>query len=185
MRTTPADVQIVSALPPDPYDGQQILYIADAANGVAWNLVYLDKLPAPYKWLYIGGPPLSAESGSTSGASSLNTWGASGAPNLTLPVPLHGDYLVHATALIENNGATTGAARLGLGKDGVAPSDANALDWNAVWIPTGSSTPGPLVKTHRINAVTASVGTWPYATVTGMAWFGDTITATPIRLGLA
>jgi hypothetical protein len=93
--------QRVTSLPGTPYDGQEIIFVADSSNGSLWHLRY-NASGGTYKWEFIGGTPIGDEiqtSESTSSASyvDLTTVG----PQVT--VPLAGEYLV-------DTGAVMGAA---------------------------------------------------------------------------
>lgn len=83
----------VTSLPGSPVDGQECYYVADATNGVLWHLKYNAGSASPYKWEFVGGPPLRAAivttetfNGTTNVFSDLATPG----PSVTLP--LAGDY---------------------------------------------------------------------------------------------
>lgn len=77
----------VTSLPPNPYDGQEIYYVADATNGIVWRFKYRAASASPYKWEFVGGPPLIdqdaalAESTASSGYTTLTT-----ATQLTAPL---------------------------------------------------------------------------------------------------
>jgi len=105
---------LVSALPGSPVDGQEIYYLADAANGIIWHLRYRAASPNPTKWEYIGGQALSSAIGA-GGATNSNTPQTSGQASLT--VPLTGGYDFEIAARIRNEaaGANTMAATLFMG----------------------------------------------------------------------
>lgn len=81
---------IVTALPPTPVDGQEVRFLADATNGIVWNLRYRAASASAYKWEVLGGPALDVESWGTlsvaSGGSPVND-----ASNV-ITVPLAGQY---------------------------------------------------------------------------------------------
>ena len=52
---------LVTSLPATPTDGQEVYYLADAANGVIWHLRYRAAATGAFKWEFVGGPPLSHE----------------------------------------------------------------------------------------------------------------------------
>lgn len=94
---------LVSSLPGSPVDGQEIYYLADAANGVIWHLRYRSASASAYKWEVIGGSELFAEaigSQTTSGGAWTDITGLSVTP------PLSGDYYVHFRAQVANSVAT-------------------------------------------------------------------------------
>lgn len=97
----PLIIPYVTSLPASPADGQQIFYIADAANGVAWHLKYRAAEAGSFKWYYVGGAPLQnaiATTGNTSSTSYVDLNG--GLPAVTLP--LAGDYDFDFTARLIN-----------------------------------------------------------------------------------
>lgn len=51
-----ASAPLVTSLPSAPIDGQEIRYVADATNGIIWNLRYRAASSSAYKWEFIGGP---------------------------------------------------------------------------------------------------------------------------------
>lgn len=48
-----SDVALVTSLPANPVDGQEIYFLADSTNGIIWHLRYR---VASSKWEYVGGP---------------------------------------------------------------------------------------------------------------------------------
>lgn len=93
----------VSSLPASPVDGQECCYVADATNGVLWHLCYNAASASAYKWEFVGGSPLLAESYAlvstyTTGSPAFTFGPALAALQITLP--LAGDWIVqHAVNL--------------------------------------------------------------------------------------
>lgn len=84
---------VVTSLPSSPYDGQEISYLADAANAVIWRFRYKAASASAYKWEFIGGTPKTATAnGPGNTAITLNVWTSVGGP--IIAVPLAGDYLL-------------------------------------------------------------------------------------------
>jgi hypothetical protein len=82
---------IVTALPANPQFGDVVTYIADATNGVAWNLQY--DATGTYPWKFVGGPPLHNSNGSYPGA--INSASFVDVPSgANVTAPLDGDYMV-------------------------------------------------------------------------------------------
>lgn len=81
---------IVSALPPAPFDGQEIYYqnVAMATDGVVWHFRYREGSTSAYKWEKIGGSKLYAQS--TVPQNVPTTTPTVVPPSLTLP--LAGEY---------------------------------------------------------------------------------------------
>jgi hypothetical protein len=73
-------------------DGQECRYLADATNGIVWNLKY--KLSAT-KWYFIGGGSLFAEvDANESRAIAVLVWADITTVGPSITVPLAGDYMV-------------------------------------------------------------------------------------------
>lgn len=117
----------VTALPATPYDGQEIYFVADAANGVKWHLRYNAGSSSQYKWEYLGGPPVRADvvtNQSLPGAQS--TWEdlATVGPEITLPVG--GDYQVEYGGLPTAVPTTGWLWYLGVSAGGANPTRVTA-----------------------------------------------------------
>jgi hypothetical protein len=82
---------LVTSLPGSPFDGQEVNYLADAANGVVWNLRYRAGSASAYKWEFLGGAALYSQviNGETSASTTFVNLATVG-PQIT--VPLAGDY---------------------------------------------------------------------------------------------
>lgn len=93
---------LVTSLPASPFDGQEIRYLADAANGIVWTLRYRAASASAYKWEFVGGGDLYSEvvaNEATSATSyvDLTTVGPS------VALPLAGDYDVEIGAKMAGN----------------------------------------------------------------------------------
>jgi hypothetical protein len=121
---------IVTSLPTASSDGQEVYYVADAANGVIWHLRYRTAGTAGKKWEFVGGPPMTAEveaAATIVGAAGYGDLAGSPGPSITAPRP--GDYLVTQGARIWNTAAsqpTTMSYDIG----GAGALDANSMDSN-------------------------------------------------------
>ena len=94
---------LVTNLPSNPVDGQEVHYLADATNGVIWHLRYRAAELGSYKWGFIGGSSLRDEQQAEetySGTFPLTTWGGVNANDPTITVPLAGDYVVNQGARV-------------------------------------------------------------------------------------
>lgn len=111
---------LVTSLPSNAIDGQEVRYLADNTNGIVWNFRYRAGSSSAYKWEFIGGPPLRSENSNYPAGQNSSNWVdiTSGA---TIVPPLSGDYLVEhygrtdstnptAQSLIEISAATSGIA---------------------------------------------------------------------------
>jgi len=82
---------LVSSLPGSPADGQEVYYLADAANGIVWHLRYRTAATGSYKWEVLGQPPpLTAEQPADAGTASVG-WVAI-TPTAAVTPPLAGVY---------------------------------------------------------------------------------------------
>lgn len=113
---------IVTALPSNPQFGDVVTYIADAANGVAWNLQY--DASGTYPWKFIGGSGLASLTGVTEATTSTSYVAlATAGPVITLP--LAGDYDVTVLCDAAHTSGTTYA--------GIMSYDVGATAANDVW----------------------------------------------------
>jgi microcystin-dependent protein len=92
---------IVTALPANPQFGDVVTYIADATNGVAWNLQY--DATGTYPWKFVGGGSLFTQW--TAGFSTSSTGWTTDTAFTGFSIPLAGDYLVTSTCLALNTTA--------------------------------------------------------------------------------
>ncbi len=88
---------IVTALPANPQFGEVVTYVADATNGVYWDLQY--DASGTYPWKFIGGAVLrDYQPGLVTTATSSVT-----SPSLSIPLP--GDYRFDYGALVAPSSA--------------------------------------------------------------------------------
>lgn len=81
---------IVTALPANPQFGDVVTYIADAANGVTWNLQY--DATGTYPWKFIGGSGLfNSNSNYPASQSNVNYTAINSGPSVGIQLP--GDYI--------------------------------------------------------------------------------------------
>jgi len=96
---------IVTQLPSNATVGDQVVYAADATNGVYWSLYY-DGI-GTYPWKFVGGGPLSNTT--AGGNNSRGSYGAiTTGPSVT--VPFAGDYEVEFSADCANNSSGNAAS---------------------------------------------------------------------------
>jgi microcystin-dependent protein len=99
-----ANIPLVTSLPSNPIDGQEVYYIADEPTGIIWHLRYRAASSSIYKWEYVGGPPIvaqtDADQGSAGGTAPHST------PILTLPRA--GDYLLGFQNVVQGTASTVG-----------------------------------------------------------------------------
>lgn len=171
-----------TSLPGSPYDGQVIVYQADATNGIYWLLRYRSGSASSYKWEFIGGPPLFAEVTTDEGTASA-TYVALATAGPSITVPLAGDYGVE----IGSTGYSTTAAcnnlhSYDIGGTGAVDADATQLQQPT----TLGSTIGSVSRLRRktgLAASTALVSKYRRATA-GTAQFSNRwMRVTPVRVG--
>jgi hypothetical protein len=86
-----------------PVQDDRVTLQVDAANGIYWELYYDAASASPYKWCYLGGPPLFAEVLTNEGTANDSAWRALTTP-LTLTIPRNGDYDITVGAFVNPNG---------------------------------------------------------------------------------
>jgi len=164
-----------SSPPGSPVDGMIWRLPASSSTGVYWFFQY-DSSQATYKWVFMGGPPLTSEV-ATSETSNSATYVdlATVGPSITLP--RGGDYIVsHGNSCFNAVGAKQyQTVKLGA----AAAADAHACIHDAVNL---TDTPS---KTFRSNGASASdVYKLMYrnnVTNTG-TWLERWISVTPVRV---
>jgi hypothetical protein len=174
--------QIVTALPTPgggiPFDGQEVLFLADATNGVLHRFRYRAAAPAPYRWEFVGGSPLEAES-SAAGTRASTAYGdlAGTSVGPALTPPLAGDYLVTVEANIQNN-AGEGRIAPQFGAAAVNPDDAAAGGESSNLTVDASKT------SRRTIAAAGTTVTARYAASASTATFGRRrLLIVPVRVG--
>ena len=168
---------IVTQLPSNATVGDQVVYAADATNGVYWSLYY-DGI-GTYPWKFVGGAPLTASTTAGLSGTITSTGFVASTPDLAVALPLSGDYWTTTTALATNN--TAGAWwMLGLNGPGSAVVDqlcARVMQHaNGNWFNNGA---------HSIKRTFTSSGTvqMQYRVTAGTATFAERgFSLTPIRV---
>lgn len=171
----------VTSLPTtDLYVGRRIVYVADATNGVHWDLVF-DGVGS-YPWKYVGGPELYAEVEADEGTGStayvdLATVGPS------VALPLAGDYMVSHGFNGYNTNASNQDMNMSYAIGGAAAVNADAVE---PFVPA-STAPGRgnWARTRRKPGLAAVTLTAKYR-VSGGAngqFFDRWLSAKPIRVG--
>jgi len=121
---------LVTTLPPTPIDGQEIRFLADATNGVVWNLRYRAASSSAYKWELIGGSPLYAEVMALETVNST-TYVDLATVGPAVALPLAGDYMVTIGARIWGDQPNSNPV-MSYAIGATAAVDADALDHNQV-----------------------------------------------------
>lgn len=158
------------------FDGLEVLYAADAANGIYWHLRYVAGATGSYKWMFVGGTPLAALDNTS--VSTAGGW-ANLTPPVTITLPLAGDYRIgHGVGSMGNSGAGYGQARS-------AVAGVGNTDVLQVWGNNGLGV-APGWTEQRVNGLAAAavVSQQYQATITGtMNASNRRLRATPIRVG--
>lgn len=176
---------IVTALPANPQFGDVVTYIADATNGVAWNLQY--DASGTYPWKFVGGSDLRASAGGSYGSPPVGPLtqfvnnSAAGSPTISAPLP--GDYMVRASANGKANGAAA-APGLWISFAGSGPSNWDVSDSIASGTAAGSSHPLSAIKAGTVTSAGQLFGiSWTNANISGtVSFYSIFLSATPIRV---
>ena len=175
---------IVTALPSNPQFGDVVTYIADATNGVAWNLQY--DATGTYPWKFVGGAALIA--GNATGGYGISEIGPTttfvqtltGSPSITLP--LAGDYRARVTAVGRCSNSST-APGLWISFGGATCPNWNSSDSIATGITGGSAHPLAANKTGTVTAGQTVTLNYTNANLSGSAtFFNIRLDAIPVRV---
>jgi hypothetical protein len=93
-RVIPEVATLPSAASPLTVNGQVIHYIADATNGVVWQLRYRAASASTSKWECVGGSPLRTTTDADEATAVAHNVYQSLTTVLTITVPLPGDYQI-------------------------------------------------------------------------------------------
>lgn len=171
---------ISATLPASPTDGQEVLYTADATNGILWHLRYRAAAAGTFKWEFIGGSEFITEQSDTGTVTSTSYVGVG--TNLQITVPLAGDYKVTWSVLAQGSVATA-LFQMGIKRGSAATVDADAL----MLQPPGPNYMGAgmPVRPKRFNGLAAgTVLKAEYKINTGsLTIFDRWLTVVPIRVG--
>jgi hypothetical protein len=151
----------VTSLPAAPADGQEAYYVADAAKGVVWHLIYRADDPSAYKWQCVGGPPVRAEwSGSDlMPAGGFDVFPLSHGPQVAVPLP--GEYLMGVGCRITP--VSGGSASVGIRFGTAAIDNTDIFTYQTI----SGSPDGDWFATEALRTIAAA------ATVARMEWQCD------------
>jgi hypothetical protein len=90
---------LVTSLPSNAIDGQEVRYLADDTNGIVWNFRYRAGSSSTYKWEFIGGIPISTQHNNGTQYTLTHAAGTY-SDVLTKAIPLAGDYLINGACLL-------------------------------------------------------------------------------------
>lgn len=166
---------IVTQLPTNPRVGDQVIYAADATNGVYWYLTY-DGL-GTYPWKFIGGTPLIATQGS-GGQTSSSTYQTTNIPSIS--APLSGDYVATFGGYAQKATATVGAADMTFGLHLNSSVQSTATETASTQNDGG--TPATTVRVNGASAGQAFDVRWKSSASLNAAFSAIRLTITPIRV---
>jgi hypothetical protein len=186
-----AKPSLVTSLPSTPYDGQEIYFVASAANGIIWHLRYRAAAVGLYKWEYVGGPPLVDEVvNAAPEPTSSTTYTDLTTPGPVLTVPLAGEYDVELS-FVGYHGTAGGSCVMNydVGGAGVAVAHAATATVGSI----GGADLVRAVRTkRRVFTNPTTVLTAKYKTFSGTAQFAGSnnidgasrhMRLTPVRVG--
>jgi hypothetical protein len=169
--------RLATSLPPEPSLGQEVFFLADAANEIVWHLIYLPVPGGSYPWKFLGGAAMySYIAGPISTTNS--TYNNAGGP--TVQVPLSGDYIgVHGARGTSSDG-NVGRQHLQNASIAQLANDGAEIIWTGAGNLTHSSVARLLAMTagHTIRVVHAK-DTAAAPTITCSQIF---LAVTPIRV---
>lgn len=176
-------VEVVTALPGGPEDGQECFLLVDDAAGAVWHLKYREDSASAYKWEFLGGAPLMDVVDTLDVAITTNVFTAlaTAGPAVTLPAGVGGDFIVDVRAQISSNAA--GVAVMSFKINAGA-----ALSADGVTLATGAGDAGMVLGgSRRKLAVPAGATFTTMYKGTGTAvqstfWFRS-LAVRPVRVG--
>lgn len=169
----------VTSLPVAPVDGQEIIYVADAAKGVLWHLKYNASSASIYRWEVVGASKLYAEFNTADNGTASTTY-VSLTNDPTVTVPLAGDYDIDFGAYCYGDSATARATFMSI-DSGTAANDFEAVPW----LVTSGVGQGPGSRRIGRTGVAASTVIRPkFRTVSATSfWTRRWLAVTPVRVG--
>lgn len=181
-------IPVVTTLPVSPVDGTEVFY--KVSEDCFWRLRYNAAATAPYRWLFLGGVPLSSEVVTSASETTASTsFAALTTPGPTLALPLAGDYDIETSMLCWHSVQN---GRLAMSYD-IGATGALGTDCAESFAPAAGL--GGLVvrRVKRKTFAAAATLTAKYATSGATMTVGGTaapapgahriLRATPVRLG--
>lgn len=167
----------VTSLPGSPVDGQRCLYLADATNGVVWDLRYRSASASAYKWECVGGAPLMSGVATAVNKSAGAAGDLSGSAGPSITVPLSGDYEIAFGASVFPAASAAGIVYV---KFGAAAED----DHDSVRSQFDGAIGNPYRPSMKRTVAASTVVKLTYQAVTGICQFQDReLTFRPVRVG--
>lgn len=118
-----APPDVVTSMPPNPYDGMMVDVVASSGGGVVWRFRYRSASVSSYKWEFIGGAPLNHSVPNDEGTTSM-AYADLATVGPVVTVPLSGEYIASFGAGSYNSSAESELMSLRVG--GASPMDSEA-----------------------------------------------------------
>jgi hypothetical protein len=172
------NVPMVTSLPAGPSDGMEILFLADATNGIVWHLRYRAASASAYKWELVGGSCLMHAIDTSEGTTSASYVDlATVGPQITLP--LAGDYDLEYGAFVAGS-----AANYVFMTPKIGAAAAADIDCVQVWADSGNEAAHRLRKKRFTVAAASTLVKLQYRSGSGTTnWSQRVLYAMPVRVG--
>lgn len=176
-------LDVVTALPSSPSDGQECLFqsAAMATAGVMWHLRYRSGASGSYKWEFVGGPPISSEV-TTNEATSSSTFVALATAGPSVALPLAGDYVVRVGAHMVNSTSTSTAILMSYDIGATTAVDADGANLNS---PAVASMQATLSRSRLKTGLSAVTLTAKYrsSAASAVSFMNRWMEVIPVRVG--
>ena len=147
---------LVTELPANPLDGDEVNFLVDAVDGIVWHLKYRLASASPYKWELVGGSELLK--GPLGSLASTGTWPEilPGGPSITVSLP--GDYHVFVQAQAQMMQGTAVNTHVGIFKNGTVTGQLGFYVANGVYSGAGIPMKQTLTGLAAGDVLTVAVG---------------------------
>lgn len=174
------DIPLVTSLPGSPYDGQEVVYLADSANGITWHLKYRSASASTHKWEFIGGSPLISMIDTSEAITT--TWQNLATDGPSITIPRAGDYRLNASCQGSSNYGNGSALQIGIAEGNTTPFViARDGSWtNETVLHTYAS--AAITDYRRANVAASAILKMRYEYVLPMNAYNRYLSAVPIRV---
>lgn len=177
---------LVTSLPSNPYDGQEIYY--DAGDLSVWHLRYMSSLVGTSKWIFVGGNPLADSWNGTQVGTNSNYENLSNADPTRVVLPLAGDYDFRYGATLQETAGSAVEGDVFVALINTATATAVVTE-NAGWNrPSGAFRKAAMTSEVRVSGLAAGTsidarGKVNSASFASFSWYTAFLRATPVRVG--
>lgn len=182
-RLRPRDpAPLVTSLPAQPFNGQEVTFLADATNGILWRLKYRAGSASNYKWEVVSATPLFDEVAAVQNTAVGPTgYAALATAGPAIALPLAGDYDVEigGRGYTNANGTNT---LMSYDIGGTGAVDPDAVDCYNGAAPTAGGDGFPRRKAGLTAVTLTAKYKTPGAGVTG-TWEKRWMRVRPVRVG--